>query len=161
MAQPNHELSVPSYLYHLIQEVEDKTGYTISLKEETTIGYDMETRFARPEKPVHEIAISLSYRDYAMHFLTSGAFKIVRFWSLPPEERFVPASEVGRSLCHSGVVIAGQPIDCRGPFEVHPIDRNPAPLTAARATVVVATAASARAERDERGADRNDRSAAD
>ena len=93
-----HQLSVPSYLYQLIQEVEDKSGYPVSLQEEATIGYDMETRFARPGKPVHEIAISPTYGDYALHFLASGSFKIVRLWSLPPEERYVPASEVGRGL---------------------------------------------------------------
>ena len=92
------KVAVPHYLSALLEEVEEKTGCPISLLEESAIGYDSETRFARPGQRLHEIAYSPVYRDFALHFLTSGALKIVRFWSLSPDEQYVPAAGRNRRL---------------------------------------------------------------
>jgi len=91
-------LAVPSFLYRLVRQVEEKTGYAVALTEQDALGYDQITRFATPRQPYHEISYIPAYRDYAVHFFTTGLRKILRFWELPPEERLVPVTQAGQRL---------------------------------------------------------------
>ena len=91
-------LTFPVYAANLVSEVADRTGYPLALVEEEAIGYDSELRIAGRRGPFHEIAVCPGYRDYRLHLLVNGAFKILRFWDVPAEERYSPASEHGKGL---------------------------------------------------------------
>ena len=91
-------LLLPEYVQELVSEVEDRTGYPLLIKEEVGVGYDSELRIARPGKVVHELAYVPEYREFRLHFLVNGAFKILRLWDVPPGERYMPASQLGRGL---------------------------------------------------------------
>ena len=89
---------LPTYVCELVSGVLDRTGYPLLLSEEPGIGYDSELRVARPSRCVHEVAYVPEYREYRVHFLVNGAFKILRLWDMPQEERYVPATEVRKGL---------------------------------------------------------------
>ena len=89
---------IPGYTRELIEQVTQRTGYPLFLIEEDGIGYDSELRVARCNRAVHEIAYVPEYREYRMHFLVNGAFKILRFWEVPEDQRYMPAHQVGRKL---------------------------------------------------------------
>jgi|GEM_PF-2694077 len=91
-------IQVPGYLVRLVQEVEEKTGYPVALTEEPGLGYDSITRFATADRPYHEISFVPEYRGFALHFLTVGMRKALRFWDVPEDERYVPASRADATL---------------------------------------------------------------
>ena len=94
-----HEaLHVPDYLHAVLDQVEQTTGYSVQLREQPALHHDSETRFFREGMTSHEVRHRPAYSDYALHFLLNGAWKILRFWQMPPEERLVPVTEVGRQL---------------------------------------------------------------
>ena len=89
---------LPEYLQKLVSEVTERTGYPLLVSEEQGIGYDSELRIARPGRAAHEVAYVPPYREFRLHFLVSGAFKVLRIWDVPPGERCLPASDLGRRL---------------------------------------------------------------
>ena len=90
--------SLPSYARHLVTEVLERSGYPLVVSEETGIGYDSEIRMATPERSFHELAYVPEYCDHRLHFVVNAAFKVLRLWAVPPEERYVPSMEIGRRL---------------------------------------------------------------
>lgn len=89
---------LPAYVRELISEVERRTGYPLVGREQPHIGYDSETRIARRDRPQHEAVWVPAYRDFEVHFLTSSAWKALRIWAVPEEERYLPATDVGQGL---------------------------------------------------------------
>jgi len=98
MDQQLGRLGLPRYAIDFAAEAVEHSGYPILVSEQEGMGYDAETRMARPGRPVHEVVYDPSFRDHRLHFLVSGAYKIQRLWDMPPEDRLVPATEPGRRL---------------------------------------------------------------
>jgi len=96
--QTVQSLALPRYLRTLLDQVVDRTGHPLHVSEEGGIGYDSELRLARHGRPYHELAYVPAYRDHRLHFLLSAAVKALRVWEVPPDERFVPATQLGRTL---------------------------------------------------------------
>ncbi len=63
---------VPGYLFSLVAEVDEKTGYPVALTEEGSLGYDAITRFATPDQPYHEVSFD---PDLLSRFLYSGVVR--------------------------------------------------------------------------------------
>jgi len=93
-----HVLELPSYALHLMDQVLERTGCRIELAEEEGIGYDSLLRLAGREGPEHRVAYVPEYRDFGVHFLVSGAYKVLRIWDVPEQERYLPATETARGL---------------------------------------------------------------
>ncbi len=94
----NWELGIPFYARALLSQVEERSGHPLVLVEENGIGYDSELRIARSGLLEHVVAYVPEYREFGLHFLVSGAYKILRIWDVPVEERYLPATETNRGL---------------------------------------------------------------
>lgn len=92
MVEHRMQFGIPGYLDRLAKESVKVSDRPLVLKEERGIGYDSETRMGTPEQPVNEIVYTPKYRKYRNHFLASGILKILRFYSEPPENRFLAGS---------------------------------------------------------------------
>lgn len=90
--------NLPGYVEELVSEVRGRTGFPMLVSEEVGVGYDSEMRIAGSGRQFHEIVVVPEYRDFRLHFLVSAARKVLRIWDQAPEERYVPATEVGRRL---------------------------------------------------------------
>ena len=93
-----HEISLPPYTRELVYQAMDRSGYPLVLEEHDVCEFDSQIQMARPGSPVHTLVVSRPYRDHTDHFLASAAYKIIRFYEQPPEERYLPASDAGSGL---------------------------------------------------------------
>lgn len=91
-------LTGPAYLQPLLAQVADRTGYPIRLREGEAIGYDSELRIVRPGQATHEVAYVPSFREYRLHFLVSGAYKLLRTLSTDAGPPLLPVGAFDQLL---------------------------------------------------------------
>lgn len=87
-----HQLPVPPYSAVLVHRALQTSGYPLMIAERQVVEFDSEISFAHGRRPFHELVYAAQYRGHAVHFITNAALKIVRFYTDPPERRFLPCS---------------------------------------------------------------------
>ncbi len=89
---------LPPYCMDLIKEVKEKTGYSLQIFEKPFLEFDSELKLASRSRSGHCLEYLPIYRKHRDHFIVNSAYKILRVWAVPREDRFMPASELGRKL---------------------------------------------------------------
>lgn len=93
---PAREL--PGYAWAAMARAIDVSGYPLLVEERDAMEFDSQIQLATPEDPVHTLTVSGPYRDHLTHFALGAAYKIIRFFEQPAEERYLPASETRSGL---------------------------------------------------------------
>jgi len=88
----------PPYCLELLLRVYDATGSLLVLREHDVLEFDSELQLAGKERVDHWLAYRTEYRSHIDHFIVNAAYKILRVWELPPEERYIAAREMGKGL---------------------------------------------------------------
>jgi hypothetical protein len=89
---------VSDYCAELIARAEAKSGYPLLLMESDAIEFDSELNIASGSKQRHTVAYRPRYAQYRDHFVVNAAYKILRIWDTPKEQRYFCATESGRGL---------------------------------------------------------------
>src|ERR1041384_530793 len=80
----------PGYLGNLLKRVEGETSYSIRVVAKVKPPYDCEIRCARRGRPFHLLTYDWQHEQHLEHFLVNGCVKIVRLWSVPSANRYLP-----------------------------------------------------------------------
>ncbi len=96
-----HEIvhsELPAYAASLIDQVREGTNIPVVILEGEYPGTNSELWIAKPGEGSHRIVLDPDYGGHRLHFLVSGALKILRTCSVPPEERYLPSAQRGSLL---------------------------------------------------------------
>ena len=89
---------LPGYLRTVLAQAIEMSGYPLQVETREAVEFDSQIQLARPGRPLHKLVVSKPYRDHLEHFLASAAFKIIRFYEQPQEERYLPGTEQRQGL---------------------------------------------------------------
>lgn len=92
------DVQLPGDVAALLSEVVDSTANPLLLVEKERIGYDSQLGMARRNQAYHELAYGSLCREHHLHFIVDAAVKIQRVWTVPADERLIPASDASRDL---------------------------------------------------------------
>ena len=99
MVRQDHEPPpLPSYALDVVGRAIITSGHSLVVSECDAPEFDSELRLAGPGRQVHELVVSREYREHSLHFMVNAAYKILRFWSVPPEDRYLPVSRMDVGL---------------------------------------------------------------
>lgn len=85
-----HSVSVPEYVRELVDEAQRISGGRLYAEEYKALPFDCELKMAVPGRSRHTLLYASSHREHLAHFFVNSAYKILRLWEAPENERYVP-----------------------------------------------------------------------
>lgn len=92
------EPDLPPYARALVDRAIELSGYRHIAGEEIGPEGDFELWIAGGDQHAYKLHLKPSYRDHRVHLVVSGAYRVIRFWEAPPDQRYLAGARVGRCL---------------------------------------------------------------